>query len=187
MSPMLSSYVCRCGSEISEERWALGYRTCMECGDSYAKRLINEMESRVGPIYNKGPDQYLGSPESTRHILKTAGSRKHLPLEDSDDIRSSIQTDTLRTGSNTRAGSRLPERASSRSERTDTIGRGQHIHDTSRQQRRSQNGSEQHRGQEVVFRRATYKAVGIYWLRGEKYLIRPGQQPPKGAISIIYF
>jgi hypothetical protein len=30
---------CDCGEEIDPRRWNLGYRTCLECGDSIAKKV----------------------------------------------------------------------------------------------------------------------------------------------------
>jgi len=33
-------HLCRmCGEDIKHERWALGYKTCMSCGDAYAKSV----------------------------------------------------------------------------------------------------------------------------------------------------
>ena len=33
-------HLCRmCGEEILNARWAIGYKTCMPCGDAYAKKV----------------------------------------------------------------------------------------------------------------------------------------------------
>lgn len=32
-------HLCRnCGDDIAHERWALGYKFCLSCGDEYAKQ-----------------------------------------------------------------------------------------------------------------------------------------------------
>jgi len=32
------NHECKCSNTISEERWALGYRICLECGDWVASQ-----------------------------------------------------------------------------------------------------------------------------------------------------
>jgi ribosomal protein L37AE/L43A len=32
-------YECDCGEEITEGRWALGYNTCLKCGETIAKQV----------------------------------------------------------------------------------------------------------------------------------------------------
>jgi DNA-directed RNA polymerase subunit RPC12/RpoP len=72
-----------CGKEYSEARYALGFTVCPKCGDKAALEEIQAKQSRVGVIANKGGEEYLGSPETTRKLLLTAGSRKNIPLQDS--------------------------------------------------------------------------------------------------------
>jgi len=69
---------------------------CPECGDKAALEETKEKQSRVGYVYNKGPEQYLGDPKTTKHLLKTAGSRKHLPTEESKEPRQSLAGSYIR-------------------------------------------------------------------------------------------
>jgi len=43
----------KCEGEVDPKRWALGYRTCIECGSPSIKRTI-------APAYNKGPVMLIG-------------------------------------------------------------------------------------------------------------------------------
>ena len=53
---------------ISRERYALGYTTCLECGEEFAQRLATSRKKQVAPAYNKGAYQYITSSD-----LKTIG------------------------------------------------------------------------------------------------------------------
>lgn len=80
--------VCRiCSEQYSDARLNLGFDTCQLCGDLLAKEEMRQKSKRVGPIWNKGPDMYLGSPSDVRVILKTAGGRKNVPLDFSGNSR----------------------------------------------------------------------------------------------------
>ena len=58
-----------CGElNISRERYALGYTTCLECGEEFAQRLATSRKKQVAPDYNKGAYQYITSSD-----LKTIG------------------------------------------------------------------------------------------------------------------
>lgn len=74
--------ICQqCKQEYSEARRTLGFTTCPQCGDKDALDEALQKQSRVGVVGNKGGYEYLGSPEQTKHLLLTAGSRKNIPLE----------------------------------------------------------------------------------------------------------
>lgn len=77
---------CKCGSEFSEERALLGFETCPSCGDKAAQLEIARKEQRVGVVANKGGYEYIGSEQTFKDILKTAGSRKHIPIDTSGDV-----------------------------------------------------------------------------------------------------
>ena len=47
--------VCiECGDEYSDRRKALGYNTCLECGDAIATQQILHKAKCTAPAYNKG-------------------------------------------------------------------------------------------------------------------------------------
>jgi hypothetical protein len=78
--------LCRCGKPIEPGRQAVGFTTCLVCGDKDARKEIAEKLTRVGPVYNKGPEQFLGSPEATKQVLVEGGSRKHIPIQYSSKL-----------------------------------------------------------------------------------------------------
>ena len=43
-----------CGNEYNAARKAIGYRTCLSCGDKTAYRQTKEKASRCMPAFNKG-------------------------------------------------------------------------------------------------------------------------------------
>jgi len=58
-----------CGElNISRERHALGYFTCLTCGEKEAQTLANTRKQQVAPVYNKGAYQYI-----TENDLETIG------------------------------------------------------------------------------------------------------------------
>jgi hypothetical protein len=50
---------CGCGEEIEQGRWDIGYRVCLECGDSIAK----ERKFTVAIPYSKGAYQLIHDPK----------------------------------------------------------------------------------------------------------------------------
>jgi hypothetical protein len=50
---------CDCGEEIEPRRWDLGYRVCLECGDSIAK----QRKFTVAIPYSKGAYQLIHDPK----------------------------------------------------------------------------------------------------------------------------
>lgn len=71
----------KCYQDYPDVRRLAGYPLCITCGDLAAALDLENKHKRIGVAWNKGPEMYLGSPEQTRKILKTEGSRKHLPLD----------------------------------------------------------------------------------------------------------
>lgn len=68
--------------EISPKRLALGYETCLACGDKVATRRIAEREKSVMPTHNKGGFAPISSTadanEVRREILgRTGKGREH--------------------------------------------------------------------------------------------------------------
>ena len=49
---------CDCGNEIKKERFALGYRVCLACGEAKAK----ERKFTVAIPYGKGAYQLIHNP-----------------------------------------------------------------------------------------------------------------------------
>jgi len=50
--------VCRCGEQIAQGRTALGYSTCLDCGEAKAK----ERKFTVAIPYGKGAYQLIHNP-----------------------------------------------------------------------------------------------------------------------------
>lgn len=64
---------CACGDEFPTERFNLGYRLCMPCGDSAAR---DERKSwTVVQEYGKGPYQFI--PQSAVHQTLRETNQKH--------------------------------------------------------------------------------------------------------------
>ena len=61
---------CKCGDEIEIERYNLGYRTCLHCGELLAKREIARKKECVAPAYNKGAYQYIYSIDMAKDVGK---------------------------------------------------------------------------------------------------------------------
>lgn len=57
-----------CGEEFSDRRKALGYETCLICGEEDAQLEIREKSGRVGVAYNKGPLQFITSMEMVKDL-----------------------------------------------------------------------------------------------------------------------
>ena len=62
-----------CGNEYNAARKAIGYRTCLSCGDKTAYRQTKEKASRCMPAFNKGGYQYV---QDVKTILNYKGKRK---------------------------------------------------------------------------------------------------------------
>ena len=62
--------ICKCGAEFSDKRKALGYETCLDCGEQEAQELVAKKKERVAPAYNKGPIMYITSLEMVKDLGK---------------------------------------------------------------------------------------------------------------------
>lgn len=45
--------------EIAPARWALGYKTCLTCGEKEAKKESERKAGRIAIAYDKGGYQYI--------------------------------------------------------------------------------------------------------------------------------
>ena len=59
-----------CGDDYSPKRRALGYRTCLVCGDKEATRQIIQKSKRTAPAYNKGAYMYITSVKMAKEVGK---------------------------------------------------------------------------------------------------------------------
>ena len=59
---------CECGEDINPKRYALGYRTCLDCGEVNARVEIARKAKCTAPAFNKGAYQYVGSVEVARSV-----------------------------------------------------------------------------------------------------------------------
>ena len=62
--------LCKCEEEISLQRYNLGYRTCIDCGEKVAKKEIERKKGCVAPLYNKGAYQYISTVKQAMDIGK---------------------------------------------------------------------------------------------------------------------
>ena len=58
-----------CGDTFNPKRLALGFKTCLECGDKRAAKQILYKSRCTAPAYNKGGYMYITS----RSMAKDAG------------------------------------------------------------------------------------------------------------------
>jgi len=58
----------RCDGEFSEERYDLGYRICLDCGEEIALEEKENKKKRVGIAYNKGSYQLITSPQMVKDL-----------------------------------------------------------------------------------------------------------------------
>lgn len=57
-----------CEEEYSEKRKALGYSTCLECGNKKATQEIERKAKCVAPAFNKGAYTYISSKDQAKDI-----------------------------------------------------------------------------------------------------------------------
>lgn len=67
---MISTICVECGTEYPSARQALGYHTCLECGDLEAIEEIIRKSTCVAPAYNKGPYVYISSSQDAKDAGK---------------------------------------------------------------------------------------------------------------------
>ena len=59
-----------CEEEFSDKRYALGYPTCISCGDKIAKKRARVLARSSAPQYNKGAYQPIVSVGDAKWIGK---------------------------------------------------------------------------------------------------------------------
>lgn len=59
-----------CDDEYSDRRKAIGYSTCLECGDAIATKQILFKASCTAPAYNKGGYMYVTSANMAKDVGK---------------------------------------------------------------------------------------------------------------------
>lgn len=59
---------CTCGNEISDGRWNLGYRVCLECGEAEAQKVADKRKTQCAPLFNKGPVQPITSIDQVKDL-----------------------------------------------------------------------------------------------------------------------
>ena len=59
---------CECGDTFHPKRKALGYDTCLSCGDKEASKQSARKSKCVAPAYNKGAYMYVTSSNMAREL-----------------------------------------------------------------------------------------------------------------------
>jgi len=68
---MLDKVNCReCGEEYNPKRAALGYATCLSCGDASARELARHRSRCSAPAFNKGAYQPVMSKDDAKWVGK---------------------------------------------------------------------------------------------------------------------
>ena len=62
------AYCNVCGEEYPSKRKNLGYKTCIDCGDKFARKESIRKSKCVAPLFNKGAYQYIGDISVVKHI-----------------------------------------------------------------------------------------------------------------------
>jgi predicted nucleic acid-binding Zn-ribbon protein len=57
-----------CGSFFSPRRLALGYRTCLECGEQSIQVVNEQRKKQCAPAYNKGAYQFITDMQMVRDL-----------------------------------------------------------------------------------------------------------------------
>jgi predicted nucleic acid-binding Zn-ribbon protein len=57
-----------CGETYNPKRHSLGYRHCLECGESSAQREKQRKSRCTAPAYNKGAYMYITGMEMARNV-----------------------------------------------------------------------------------------------------------------------
>ena len=57
-----------CDEEYADAREALGYSTCLECGEKQAKVVTDHLKRCSAPLFSKGAYQPVMSKEDARSI-----------------------------------------------------------------------------------------------------------------------
>lgn len=65
---------CSCGEPVNPKRWALGFFSCLECGDKRAAKEIERKANNVAPMH-KSNYIYLGD-NARETILDISNMRR---------------------------------------------------------------------------------------------------------------
>ena len=65
---MLEVTCVECGDDFPIKRRELGYHTCLECGEKYAKVESAHKSKCFAPAYNKGAYMYVSSKSMARDL-----------------------------------------------------------------------------------------------------------------------
>ena len=57
-----------CGASYNYKRLELGYRTCLDCGDTRASAESKRKAKCTAPAYNKGAYQYVGTVQAAKGV-----------------------------------------------------------------------------------------------------------------------
>ena len=57
-----------CGDDFNPKRYRLGYRTCLECGQTLALQEKVSKSRRTASLFNKGAYQFITSLEQVKHL-----------------------------------------------------------------------------------------------------------------------
>jgi predicted nucleic acid-binding Zn-ribbon protein len=63
----------KCGEEYSDARADLGYRTCLDCGESNAVAESQRRAKCTAPAYNKGPYMYVYTVDQVKDCHRKGG------------------------------------------------------------------------------------------------------------------
>ena len=57
-----------CGEEFPIRRKELGYKTCIVCGDKFARKEAIRKSKCVAPLFNKGAYQFIGNASEAKTL-----------------------------------------------------------------------------------------------------------------------
>ena len=66
----MSTECIKCDKTFNSKRKALGYFTCLDCGDKEASRQTFRKSRCVAPAYNKGAYMYITSSNMAKEVGK---------------------------------------------------------------------------------------------------------------------
>jgi ribosomal protein L37AE/L43A len=67
---MTKAYCIECDEEYSSKRRALGYYTCLDCGEAAATQEAVRKSKCIAPAFNKGAYMYVTSSSMARDVGK---------------------------------------------------------------------------------------------------------------------
>ena len=57
-----------CEEQYSDRRKALGYDTCLDCGEDQAQQMLARKQRCIAPAYNKGAYMYVTSSQMAKDL-----------------------------------------------------------------------------------------------------------------------